>query len=164
MRIVPIMLLAALALTACGRKEEEAVAPPAPPPPAKDGTAPAPVELTEARLSQVCQAGIAAIHGQQFYAVTIGPVRDRMVDASWRAPVDGGTRRARCRVDGDMIVWMPLDRPEEAQNRWMNEAGDPLVRYTVTDRELTVTTTLPDGTVSAETYPVVAAAPQEEAA
>jgi hypothetical protein len=163
MRALPLILLASLTLAACGRDEKAEAPPPSPPPPAKDGTAPAPVALTEARLRQVCRAGVAAIHGQQMEAVTIAGVRDGIVDATWRAPVDGGERRAQCRVDGDMIIWKPLDRPEEAQNRWMNQAGDPLVRFLVTAREITVTTTLPDGAVSAETFPV-AAEPEEEAA
>ncbi len=163
MRALPVILLAALSLAACGRREKAEEAPVAPPPPTKEGPAPAPVALTEARLRQVCRAGIAAVHGQQLEAVTVERVREGIVDATWRAPVDGGTRRAQCRVDGDMIVWKPLDRPDEAQNRWMNEAGDPLVRFVVTSREITVTTTLPDGKTSAASFPV-AAEPQEEAA
>lgn len=167
MRALPVILLAALSLAACGRSEKAEAPPAAPPPPPKDGTAPAPVALTEARLRQVCRAGVAAIHGQQLAAVTIAGVREGIVDATWRAPVDGGERSAQCRVDGDMIVWKPLDRPDEDQNRWMNQAGDPLVRFTVSEREITVTTTLPDGAVSAETFPVAAepaAEPEEEAA
>lgn len=163
MRNVLMIPCLALTLTACGQGEKAEAPPASPPPPAKDGTAPAPVALTEARLRQVCRAGVAAIHGQQLAAVTIAGVRDGIVDATWRAPVDGGERRAQCRVDGDMIIWKPLDRPDEDQNRWMNEAGDPLVRFTVVERGITVTTTLPDGAVSAETFPV-AAEPEEEAA
>jgi hypothetical protein len=162
MRVSPLILLAALALTACGQGEKADAPPAAPPPPPKDGTAPAPVALTEARLRQVCRAGVAAIHGQPMEAVTLGAVREGIVDATWRAPVDGGTRRAQCRVDGDMIIWKPLDRPDEAQNRWMNEAGDPLVRFVLRDAEIAITTTLPNGTTSTETYPV--AVEQEEAA
>ncbi|HEV2082980.1 MAG TPA: hypothetical protein VGR32_11105 [Brevundimonas sp.] len=163
MRALPLILLASLAVAACGRSEKAEAPPASPPPPAKDGTAPPTIELTEAGLRRVCRAGIAAVHGQQIEAVTIAAVREGIADATWRAPVDGGARRAQCRVDGDMIVWKPLDRPDEAQNRWMNQAGDPLVRFVVTAREITITTTLPDGAVSAETFPV-AAEPEEEAA
>ncbi|HEV7227908.1 hypothetical protein [Brevundimonas sp.] len=159
MRVSPFILLAALTLTACGQGEKADAPPAAPPPPAKDGSAPAPVALTEARLRQVCRAGVAAIHGQPMEAVTLGAVREGIVDATWRAPVDGGTRRAQCRVDGDMIIWKPQDRPDEAQNRWMNEAGDPLVRYTADAEEIAITTTLPNGTTSTEIYPIGDAAP-----
>lgn len=159
MRAPALILLAALALTACGQGEKAEAPAAAPPPPPKDGTAPAPVALTEARLRQVCRAGVAAIHGQPLEAVTLAGVREGIVDAGWRAPVDGGERRAQCRVDGDMIIWKPLDRPDEAQNRWMNEAGDPLVRFVLRDAEIAITTTLPNGTTSTETYPISDAAP-----
>ena len=149
-----IILLSVLALAACGRNDKADEAPASPPPPAKDGTAPAPRELTELGLRRVCAAGLAAIHGQQPQAITVEGVRERIVTASWRAPVDGGARRAECRVDGDMVIWKPLDRPDETQNRWMNQAGDPLVRFVATERRITINTTLPDGTTATESYPV----------
>jgi hypothetical protein len=163
MRKTVILLTAALLVSACGNREEAEAPPAAPSAPPRDGTAPAPVALTEARLRQVCRAGIAAVHGQQLAAVTVDGVREAIVDASWRAPVDGGERTAQCRVDGDMIIWKPTDRPDENQNRWMNQAGDPLVRFGISAQKITITTTLPDGTTSAEEYPVEAET-QEEAA
>lgn len=149
-----LILMTVLALAACGQGDKAEPSPASPPPPPKDGTAPAPRELTEIGLRRVCAAGLASIHGQQPSAITVDGVRERIVTASWRAPVDGGARRAECRVDGDMIIWKPLDRPDEAQNRWMNQAGDPLVRFVATERRITVNTTLPDGTTATESYPV----------
>ncbi|WGM47353.1 hypothetical protein KOAAANKH_02229 [Brevundimonas sp. NIBR10] len=116
--------------------------------------------LSATDLRRVCRAGLASVHGQDVDAVQVDSLEGSVVNASWRAPVDGGRMRAQCRVDGDLITWKPVDRPVAEQNRWMNQSGDPVVRFVLDDAAVTVTTTLPDGTTSTQDYAVVV---QEEA-
>lgn len=146
MRLSPAIVIGALALAACG---ERAAAPkPAETAPVevKAPEAVAPTVLTEADLRRVCRAGLAAVHGQQPLAIDVDGVEGGVVHASWRAPVDGGRMRADCRVQNDLVEWKPLDLPDETLVRWMNQPGDPVIRYVIKDAAITITQTLPDGT------------------
>ncbi|QYF87895.1 hypothetical protein [Brevundimonas sp. PAMC22021] len=148
MRFSFAMVIGAFVLAACGERE------PAPTPaeqvsanpPASDAAAAAPAVLSAVDLRRVCRAGLAAIHGQDAAAVAIDGVEGEVVHASWRAPVDGGRMRADCRVDGELIVWKPLDLPDAALVRWMNQSGDPVIRYALDGPRIAITQTLPDGT------------------
>ncbi len=146
MRLSPAIVIGALALAACGERA-------AAPKPAE--TAPVEVKapdavaltvLTEADLRRVCRAGLAAVHGQQPLAIDVDGVEGGVVHASWRAPVDGGRMRADCRVQNDLVEWKPLDLPDETLVRWMNQPGDPVIRYVIKGAAITITQTLPDGT------------------
>lgn len=147
-----------LSLAACGERTDAPAATPAEKVsavnPASDAEASVPVVLTAADLRRVCQAGLAAIHGQDLSAIQIDGLEGPVVNASWRAPVDGGRRRAQCRVDGDMVTWKPVDASNPEQNRWMNQSGDPAVRFVLDGDAITINTTLPDGTTATETYAV----------
>lgn len=145
MRAAAAIAVTALALAACGAEAEKAaptveaaapvaaVAPPA-----------APVALTDADLRRVCRAGLAAIHGQDENSITIDALNGPIVTVSWRAPVDGGRRRAQCRVDGDLVIWKPVDRTRPADDRWMDQAGDPVTRFVLDGETVTINQTLPD--------------------
>ena len=145
MRAAVVIAVSALTLAACGAEAGKAaptlevVAGPA-------VTAPpaTPVALTDADLRRVCRAGLAAIHGQDENSITIDALNGPIVTVSWRAPVDGGRRQAQCRVDGDLVVWKPVDRTRPADDRWMNEAGDPVTRFVLNGEQVTITQTLPD--------------------
>lgn len=146
MRLSPAIVIGALALAACG---ERAAAPkPAETAPVevKAPDAVAPTVLTEADLRRVCRAGLASVHGQQPLAIDVDGVEGGVVHASWRAPVDGGRMRADCRVQNDLVEWKPLDLPDETLVRWMNQPGDPVIRYVIKGAAITITQTLPDGT------------------
>ena len=149
-------VLAALSLAACGQQAEQDAPPPAEVVsavnPASGADVVAPVVLTAADLRRVCQVGLAEIHGQDPSDIQIDGVEGRVVNASWRAPVDGGRRRAQCRVDGDIVTWKPVDATNPGENRWMNQAGDPVTRYIFDPDNITINTTLPDGTTATETY------------
>jgi hypothetical protein len=153
-------VVALLSLTACSPAAEKAEPTPAEKvsaaAPASDAEAAAPVVLAADQLRRVCRAGLAAIHGQTADAIQIDGLEGEVVNASWRAPVDGGRRRAQCRVEGDLVTWKQVDAPNPEQNRWMNQAGDPVTRFAVDGGEITITTTLPDGTTAAEDYAVAA--------
>jgi hypothetical protein len=145
MRAAAVIAVTALTLSACGAEADKAaptsevVAGPAvAAPPAT------PVALTDADLRRVCRAGLAAIHGQDEDSITIDALNGPIVTVSWRAPVDGGRRQAQCRVDGDLVVWKPVDRTRPADDRWMNEAGDPVTRFVLNGEQVTITQTLPD--------------------
>ena len=145
MRAAAVIAVSALTLAACGAEADKAaptsevVAGPAvAAPPAT------PVALTDADLRRVCRAGLAAIHGQDEDSITIDALNGPIVTVSWRAPVDGGRRQAQCRVDGDLVVWKPVDRTRPADDRWMNEAGDPVTRFVLNGEQVTITQTLPD--------------------
>lgn len=150
-----------LTLTACGDRGQTAEPTPseqvaAAPAATSDAVAAAPVVLDAVGLRRVCKAGLAAIHGQAidaagFEGQTAGAIRidgleGKVASASWPAPVDGGRMRAQCKVEGDLIAWKPVDRPVAEQNRWMTEAGDPVVRFVMDGDRITITQTLPDGT------------------
>lgn len=160
MRLTVALMLAPFALAACGERAEE----PAPTPaeavsaaPAGSDAAPAaPRVLDAADLRRVCRAGLAAIHGQAVGDIAIDGLEGRVVNASWRAPVDGGRRRARCRVEGDLITWKPADAVNPDQARWMNRSGDPVTRFILDGGAVTINTTLPDGTTATETYSLAA--------
>ncbi|HBI20639.1 MULTISPECIES: hypothetical protein [unclassified Brevundimonas] len=148
MRLSPAIVIGAFALAACGERD------PAPTPAEKvsaevktsDGVQTAPKVLTVGELRRVCRAGLAQIHGQTPSAITLDGVQDGVLRASWRAPVDGGRMRAECRVENDLIVWKPLDLPDATLVRWMNQSGDPVIRYVMDGETITITQTLPDGT------------------
>ena len=160
MRLTAVLMLASLTLAACGERTEEA--PPTPAEvvsaaPAESDAAPAaPTVLDAADLRRVCRAGLAGIHGQRLEDISIDGIEGEVVNASWRAPVDGGRRRAQCRVEGDVITWKPVDAPTPGQNRWMNQSGDPVTRFVLDGETITINTTLPDGTTATETYAVAA--------
>lgn len=151
-----------LSLAACGERTDAPTTPAekvSAANPASDGEASVPVVLTAQNLRRVCRAGLAAIHGQDLSAIQIDGLEGQVVNASWRAPVDGGRRRAQCRVDGDLITWRPADAPTAEQSRWMNQSGDPAIRFVLDGAAITINTTLPDGTTATEAYS--AAAEQE---
>ncbi|HEY0600139.1 hypothetical protein [Brevundimonas sp.] len=158
MRPTAALMLACVSLAACGERADEA-APTAAEvvsttPADSDAVADAPAVLDAAGLRRVCRAGLAAIHGQTVGDIAIDGLDGEIVDASWRAPVDGGRRRAQCRVEGDLITWKPVDAPTPEQNRWMNQSGDPVTRFVLDGGAITINTTLPDGTTATETYSV----------
>ena len=150
MRLIAVPMLAVLTLAACGERADEAAPTPAEvvsATPAESDAAPsAPAVLNAADLRRVCRAGLAGIHGQRLGDITIDGLEGEVVNASWRAPVDGGRRRAQCRVEGDLITWKPVDAPTPDQNRWMNQSGDPVTRFVLDGETITINTTLPDGT------------------
>ncbi|RZI98495.1 MAG: hypothetical protein EON90_13170 [Brevundimonas sp.] len=160
MRALAVMFGTVFALAACGERADA----PAPTPaekvsavnPASDGEAGVPVVLNAADLRGVCKAGLAAIHGQDLSAIEIDGLEGQVVNASWRAPVDGGRRRAQCRVDGDIITWKPVGATNPEQDRWMNQSGDPVTRFVLDGGAITINTTLPDGSTTTETYSVAA--------
>ncbi|WP_332639551.1 hypothetical protein [Brevundimonas sp.] len=156
MRAPPLLMGLTLALAACGERANA----PAPTPaekvsavnPASDAEASVPVVLTAANLRRVCKAGLAAIHGQDLSAIEIDGLEGQVVNASWRAPVDGGRRRAQCRVDGDIVTWKPVGATDPEQDRWMNQSGDPVTRFVLDGDAITINTTLPDGTTATQTF------------
>ena len=160
MRLTAVPMLALIALAACGERADEAAPTPAEvvsAAPAQSDAAPsAPAVLSAAELRRVCRAGLAGIHGQQLEDISIDGVEGEVVNASWRAPVDGGRRRAQCRVEGDLITWKPADAQTPEQARWMNQSGDPVTRFVLDGEAITINTTLPDGTTATETYAVAA--------
>ena len=160
MRALAILMLAPFALAACGERAEEAAPTPAEvvsAAPAESDAAPAaPRVLDAADLRRVCRAGLAGIHGQRLEDISIDGVEGEVVNASWRAPVDGGRRRAQCRVEGDLITWKPADAGTPEQARWMNQSGDPVTRFVLDGGAITINTTLPDGTTATDEYAVAA--------
>ena len=147
MRAAAVIVVTALTLAACGERAEKAApTPEAAAPMAPAGAAPSatPVALTDADLRRVCRVGLAAIHGQDENSITIDALNGPIVNVSWRAPVDGGRRQAQCRVDGDLVVWKPVDRTRPEDDRWMNQAGDPVTRFVLDGETVTITQTLPD--------------------
>jgi hypothetical protein len=148
MRAAVVIAVSALTLAACGERAEPAAPTPAEvvsaAPQVSDAEVSAPVVLTAAQLRRVCQAGLAEIHGQGLADIQIDGLEGRVVNASWRAPVDGGRRRAQCRVEGDLITWKPMDASSPDQDRWMNQAGDPVTRFVLDGETVTINQTLPD--------------------
>ena len=147
MRAAAAMFAAVFVLAACGERVEPAASSLAGPvpaaPPVSDVEGKAPAVLTAAELRRVCQAGLAEIHGQEVGDIQIDGLEGVVVSASWRAPVDGGRRRAQCRVDGDLITWRPVDVTDPAQDRWKSQAGDPVTRFVLDGETLTIIQTLP---------------------
>lgn len=147
MRAAAVIVVTALALAACGAEADKAAPTPveaaAPAAPAVAAPA-APVALTDADLRRVCRAGLAAIHGQDENSITIDALNGPIVTVSWRAPVDGGRRRAQCRVDGDLVIWRPADRTHPVDERWMDQAGDPVTRFVLDGETVTINQTPPD--------------------
>lgn len=160
MRALAVIALTDLALAACGERAETAAPTPAEKvsavDPASDAEASVPVVLTADQLRRVCQAGLAEIHGQTVADIQIDGLEGRVVNASWRAPVDGGRRRAQCRVEGDLITWKPVDVTDPAQARWMNQSGDPVTRFVLDGERVTINTALPSATAVAEEFTVAA--------
>ena len=153
MRAAAVIVMASLTLAACGERAERAApisADAAPVAPAASAHPATPVALTDADLRRVCRAGLAAIHGQDENSITIDALNGPIVNVSWRAPVDGGRRRAQCRVDGDLVVWRPADRTSSIDDRWMNEAGDPVTRFVLDGERVTISQTLPDSGAGAD--------------
>ena len=150
MRAVLILTVAIAALAACNQAPEKAEPTPteivAAGAPVSDAAAQTPAVLTAVDLRRVCKAGLAAIHGQDVAAIELTGIEGDAVNAQWRAPVDGGLMKAQCRAADGLVVWKPLDLPDPASVRWMNESGDPVVRYAMRGDEIEITQTLPDGT------------------
>ncbi|MGV3580575.1 hypothetical protein [Brevundimonas sp.] len=155
MRAVLVLTVALTALAACNRAPEKAEPTPseivAEKAPTSDAVAQTPAVLTAVDLRRVCKAGLAAIHGQEVSAIEITGIEGQIVNTQWRAPVDGGLMKAQCRAADGMVVWKPLELPDPAAVRWMNEAGDPVVLYAIRGDEIAITQTLPDGTTQTAT-------------
>lgn len=164
MRALLILTMAIAALGACDKGPEKAEPTPvgiaAAGAPVADPVATTPAVLAPVDLRRVCRAGLAAIHGQEIAAIQVTGAAGEIIDAQWRAPVDGGIMRAQCRAGDGLVVWKPLDLPDPVSVRWMNEATDPVVRYALRGDEITITQTLPDGTTenATLTVPVAGAA------
>lgn len=160
MKLTVVPMLALLTLAACGERTDAPAATPtetvSAANPASDGEASVPVVLTAPDLRRVCQAGLAAIHGQDVSAIQVEGIEGQVVNLSWRAPVDGGRKRGQCRVDGDLVTWKPVDAPTPESNRWMNQSGDPVTRFVLDGDTITINTTLPDGTTSSQTVELAA--------
>ena len=150
MRTALILTLAVAALAACNQAPEQAEPTPteivAAEAPVSDAVARTPAVLTAVDLRRVCKAGLAAIHGQEVASIELTGIEGQVVNAQWRAPVDGGLMKAQCRAADGLVVWKPLELPDPASVRWMNESGDPVVRYAMRGDEIEITQTLPDGT------------------
>ncbi|WGM31419.1 hypothetical protein [Brevundimonas sp. NIBR11] len=150
MRTALILTVAVVALGACSQAPEKAEPTPteivAADAPVSDAVAQTPAVLTAVDLRRVCKAGLAAIHGQEVGAIELTGIEGQVVNAQWRAPVDGGLMKAQCRAADGLVAWKPLDLPDPASVRWMNESGDPVVRYAIRGDEIEITQTLPDGT------------------
>lgn len=149
MRRLAVIALTSLTLAACGAEADKAAPTPvektASVSPEPEARASAPIVLTAADLRRVCQAGLAEIHGQGLADIQIDGLEGRIVNASWRAPVDGGRRRAQCRVDGDLVSWRPVGVTGPDESRWMNQSGDPVTRFVLDRETVTINQTLPDG-------------------
>lgn len=158
MRVVLILTVAVAALAACNKAPEKAEATPteivATEAPVSDAVARTPAVLTAVDLRRVCRAGLAAIHGQELAAIELTGLEGAVINAQWRAPVDGGIMRAQCRAGDGLVVWKPLDLPDPVSVRWMNEAADPAVRYALLGDAVTITQTLPDGSTETATLTV----------
>ena len=164
MRAAVALLIGAFALAACGEPAREpadapAVAAPVVPQTGAGASA-TPVTLSEGMMATVCRAGVGAVHGQPGADVTVLDRAGGVVTVGWRAPVDGGQLTAQCRIEGDRVLWRPLDRPVAGENRWMDQPGDPVVTYSLDGSTLTVSQSLPDGTT---TTTVEAVTTEEEA-
>ncbi|RZI99947.1 MAG: hypothetical protein EON90_09285 [Brevundimonas sp.] len=154
-----VLMLASLTLAACGERTETAALTPAEEVSAvsvaSDAEAKAPAVLAAKDLRRVCRAGLANIHGQAVSAIQIDGLEGEVVNASWAAPVDGGRRKAQCRVEGEVVTWKPVDAENPEQNRWMNQSADPVTRYMLHGGDaIMISTKLPDGTTATETYSV----------
>jgi hypothetical protein len=151
-----ILFVALGLLAGCDRAEAPAEAPAPVAPPKSDAVAETPAVLTAVDLRRVCRAGLAAIHGQEIVAIELTGLEGEVVNAQWRAPVDGGIMKAQCRAGDGLVTWKPLDLPDPAAVRWMNQSGDPVVRYAMRGDEIEITQTLPDGTTQTATETVSA--------
>ena len=160
MRAAAVIAGGLLVLGACNAEPQKAEPTPAKtaaPVAAQAATATAPVgKLSTVDLRRVCRSGLAAIHGQEPDAIRITSVDADVVSAQWRAPVDGGVLKAQCRIEGDLVIWKPLDLPDPAAVRWMNQAGDPVNTYALKGDVVTVIVTLSDGTKQQSDFTVPA--------
>jgi hypothetical protein len=150
MQAVVVIAGGLLALGACSAEPKTAEPTPAEKvamTPAVSDAATTPVgPLSAVDLKRVCRAGLAAIHGQEPTAIQLTGLEGSVVNAQWRAPVDGGVMKAQCRVDSDLLTWKPVGLPTPGSDRWMNQSGDPVNRFALKGDVVTVTQTLPDGT------------------
>ena len=164
MRATTTLMIGAFALAACGEPASEPADAPAVVEPAASATAAGPsatpVTLSEGMIATVCRAGVGAVYGQPGTDVMVLDRAGGLITVGWRAPVDGGQLTAECRIEGDRVLWRPLDRPVAGENRWMDQAGDPVVTYALDGSTLTVSQSLPDGT---RTTTVEAVTTEEEA-
>ncbi|CAN5448420.1 hypothetical protein BH10PSE1_BH10PSE1_27210 [soil metagenome] len=139
-----------LALAACGQPAKKAEPTPAEKvamtPVVSDAATTPGGPLSAVDLRRVCRAGLAAIHGQEPTAIQINGLEGSVVNAQWPAPVDGGVLKAQCRVDGELLTWKPLELPDPAASRWMNQSGDPVNTFAIKGDVVTVTQTFDDGT------------------
>mgnify|MGYP005994048675 CR=1 FL=1 len=130
MRAVVTLLIGAFALTACGEPASEPADAPAAVAPAASqaaaGPSATPVTLSEAMVANVCRAGVGAVYGQPGADVTVLDRAGGLITVGWRAPVDGGQLTAECRIDGNRVLWRPLDRPVCDQGRGCDQADQPM--------------------------------------
>ncbi len=152
MRATLALLIGAFALAACGEPASEPADAPsvAAPAASQAGADPSatPVTLSESIVADVCRAGVGAVFGQPGADVAVLNRAGGVITVGWRAPVDGGQLTAECRVDGDRVLWRPLDRPVAGENRWMDQPGDPVVTYSLDGSAVRISQSLPDGTTT----------------
>src|SRR5690606_37907978 len=92
MRAFALLMLAPIALAACGERAGDEAPTPlevvSAAPPTSDAVPTAPRVLGADELRRVCRAGLAVIHGQRLTDISVDGVEGEVVNASWRAPVD----------------------------------------------------------------------------
>ena len=157
MRLTVVPMLVLFALTACGERADAPVVlvEKAADAPVVQATAPEPVVLSTADLRRVCVTAIVAIHGEAvdatgFEGQTSNAIRVErndgdVVAVSWPAPVDGGRRSGECRVEGNRVFWRPTNLPSGQESSWMTGPDDPVLSYTIDDRDVVITQTFPEG-------------------
>lgn len=112
--------------------------------------------LSDANLSRVCRAAIAALNGHDPKIIDLMRIENRVAYVRYARPSDGSIWKNRCRVEGDRVVWAVMDRsgPGSGPGRWRNAPEDEVITYAISGPTVTIVIRYGDGSGDKHSYEI----------
>jgi len=99
--------------------------------------------LSDVELGRVCVVTIAELMGRSPRIIHVESVGNGIARVSYRRPSDSTDWTNECRVEGDRVIWRGVGNDQSG--RWRTTSMDEVVRYSVSDRRITIRVNESDG-------------------
>jgi hypothetical protein len=111
---------------------------------------PAPAQVADWSIGQICRAGIAAILLRAPRDIVATGSRGAVHYYSFRRESDKSVWRFKCMVDGNLILWGSVW--EYAEGHWRVGSGEVDVRFQAWGDKIVITQHYPDGSQSSDDF------------